>query len=177
MRQGEFNFIDLFAGAGGLTEGFLNNDFFPLAHIEMNRDACKTLKTRLAYHFLKKQNKLNIYNKYLVGKISQDELFSHVDKKIVGSVINQAISEENMSNIFSTIDERINLECAGVDVVVGGPPCQAYSLVGRSVQGKKVKRDERNGLYKLYIRFLEKYKPKVFVFENVDKSVEHGSSL
>ena len=47
------NYIDLFAGAGGLSEGFLQNGFSPLAHVEMNEDACLTLKTRLCYHYLK----------------------------------------------------------------------------------------------------------------------------
>ena len=49
------NYIDLFAGAGGLSEGFTQIGFNPVAHIEMNADACDTLKTRTAYFYLKKQ--------------------------------------------------------------------------------------------------------------------------
>ena len=52
------NYIDLFAGAGGLSEGFINAGFRPIAHIEMNKDACNTLKTRLAYHWLKSNNQI-----------------------------------------------------------------------------------------------------------------------
>ena len=55
------NLIDLFAGAGGLSEGFINAGFNPVAHVEMNKEACETLKTRLAYHYLKSENKLDIY--------------------------------------------------------------------------------------------------------------------
>lgn len=46
-----YTFIDLFAGAGGLSEGFVRAGFTPVAHIEMNRDACNTLKTRSAFHY------------------------------------------------------------------------------------------------------------------------------
>lgn len=53
MEHTKMNYIDLFAGAGGLSEGFLQNGFSPLAHVEMNEDACLTLKTRLCYRMLK----------------------------------------------------------------------------------------------------------------------------
>jgi DNA (cytosine-5)-methyltransferase 1 len=51
----------LFAGAGGLSEGFIQAGFNPIVHVEMNKDACDTLKTRAAYHWLKKNNKEKIY--------------------------------------------------------------------------------------------------------------------
>ncbi len=59
------NYIDLFAGAGGLSEGFIISGFTPIAHLEMDGHACNTLKTRIAYHYLKVNNKLDIYNNYL----------------------------------------------------------------------------------------------------------------
>ncbi|HOU46439.1 MAG TPA: DNA cytosine methyltransferase [Chitinophagales bacterium] len=48
----KLNYIDLFAGAGGLSEGFIRAGFYPIAHVEMNKDACDTLRTRAAYHWL-----------------------------------------------------------------------------------------------------------------------------
>jgi site-specific DNA-cytosine methylase len=54
-----------------------------------------------------------------------------------------------------------------VDVIIGGPPCQAYSVAGRARMGKDVEKDPRNELYKYYVRFLERYNPRMFVFENV----------
>lgn len=59
------NYIDLFAGAGGLSEGFIRSGFNPIAHVEMDRHACDTLKTRTAYHYLKANNKAEVYYNYL----------------------------------------------------------------------------------------------------------------
>ena len=66
-------FIDLFAGAGGLSEGFIRKGFVPVAHIEKDKNACLTLKTRIAYHYLKNKGNLEIYRDYLKGEISQEE--------------------------------------------------------------------------------------------------------
>ena len=63
MKQ--LNYIDLFAGAGGLSEGFIRAGFNPIAHVEMNKDACDTLKTRATYHWLKENGKEKIYFDYL----------------------------------------------------------------------------------------------------------------
>lgn len=53
----KLNYIDLFAGAGGLSEGFIRAGFNPIAHVEMNKDAYDTLRTRAAYHWLKENGK------------------------------------------------------------------------------------------------------------------------
>lgn len=163
----KYSFIDVFAGAGGLAEGFIANNFKPMAHIEMNKNACDTLTTRLSYYFLKKHHKLDIYHKYLNGIINRDEFLSYIPDSIKRSVINKTISDENIEEIFEFIDTSLNPKGVHVDVLVGGPPCQAYSLVGRAVSGKKIQNDPRNFLYKLYVKFLERFQPKVFVFENV----------
>lgn len=169
------NYIDLFAGCGGLSEGFIRKGFNPVAHIEMNKDAVDTLKTRMVYYYLKRNKKLDQYYKYLRKEISKQELYSLIPSKILDTCICDTISTYSINNIFDKID--IMLDNKSVDVIIGGPPCQAYSLVGRSIKSAKdkekiknneeVEDDPRNYLYKLYCLFLKKYRPKAFVFENV----------
>lgn len=160
-------FIDVFAGAGGLAEGFIANGFKPMAHIEMNKNACDTLVTRLSYYYLKEHNKLDVYYKYLGGVINRDEFLSFIPNSVKQSVINKTITDNNIREIFDFIETELNPRHLPIDVLVGGPPCQAYSLVGRAVSGKKIQNDPRNFLYKLYVKFLERFQPKVLVFENV----------
>jgi len=158
------NYIDLFAGAGGLSEGFIREGFKPIAHVEMNKDACDTIKTRTAYHWLKENKKTRIYNDYLKSESkNKEELWKNVPEHLINSVINKEISEKTLPEIFKTIDNE--LKGKKVDLIIGGPPCQAYSIVGRA--RKDMESDPRNHLYKHYVKFLEKYKPKMFVFENV----------
>lgn len=162
------NYIDLFAGAGGLSEGFTSVGYHPVAHVEMNKEACNTLKTRACYYYLKSTGELDLYKKYLSGAVTREELYSFVPKSILDTVINITMSESSMSRLFLLIDNLIeSQEIEKIDLLVGGPPCQAYSLVGRAVKGPEMVNDPRNYLYKLYIQVLQKYLPKMFVFENV----------
>lgn len=161
----KFKFIDLFAGAGGLSEGFIRAGFNPIAHVEMNKDACDTLKTRTAFHYLKENNKINEYNDYLEGKITRDDLWSRIPNNLIKSVINKEISPETLPSIFEIIDKELGKK--KVDLVIGGPPCQAYSIAGRARDPKGMIDDPRNHLYKYYVEFLKRYSPKMFVFENV----------
>ena len=162
------NYIDLFAGAGGLSEGFTSIGFKPIAHVEMNRDACETLKTRAVYYYLKDNGRLGEYKKYLLGELSKEELYSTVPDVVLKSVIQQTMSEENMPTLFDLIDDlKREQHVDQIDLIVGGPPCQAYSLVGRAVKSDSMVGDPRNYLYKLYIEVLKKYTPTMFVFENV----------
>lgn len=156
-------FIDLFAGAGGLSEGFIRAGFRPVAHVEMNKDACDTLKTRTAFHYLKENNRVSEYYDYLKGKISRDQLWNKVPSNLIKSVINKEISSKTLPEIFEVIDNELLND--KVDLVIGGPPCQAYSVAGRA--RKNMEDDPRNHLYKHYVKFLNRYKPKMFVFENV----------
>lgn len=163
------NYIDLFAGAGGLSEGFTKAGFNPIAHVEMDINACLTLRTRIAYHYLKSQNQLGIYYSYLKQEISRDELYNRVPPDLLKSVIQTEISDLSINSIFNRIDKF--LSDRRVNLIVGGPPCQAYSLVGRSkinsLDNQNVITDVRYELYKQYGRFLQKYQPEYFVFENV----------
>jgi DNA (cytosine-5)-methyltransferase 1 len=163
--KNNLRFLDLFAGAGGLSEGFIRAGFQPVAHVEMNKAACYTLKTRMARHWLVENNREEIYYAYLNRKISRDDLYKEISENILSSVINKEIRENTIKGIFETIDEI--LDAKHIDLIIGGPPCQAYSIIGRSSDGNKMKNDKRNYLYKYYTMFLEKYKPAYFVFENV----------
>ncbi len=166
-----YNFIDLFAGAGGLSEGFIQAGFTPIAHVEMNEYATQTLETRAAYYFLKSNGRLDIYYSYLRGNMSREEFLKCIPNSVRKTVICAMMADNTLGNIFKTVDGIMKLRgITTVDVIIGGPPCQAYSLVGRA-QSSHMKvpmtEDPRNELYKLYARFLSKYQPKMFVFENV----------
>ncbi|MFN8307859.1 MAG: DNA (cytosine-5-)-methyltransferase [Ferruginibacter sp.] len=169
------NFIDLFAGAGGLSEGFIRAGYEPIAHVEMDEAACYTLRTRAAYHYLRKNGKFSIYKDYLTGKINRDELYSHVPQEVLKTVINLPIGADNNPKIHKTIDELLGRR--KVDLIIGGPPCQAYSLVGRARSKDGMKGDHRNYLYVQYAKYLEKYQPKLFVFENVLGLKSAGSGI
>lgn len=158
-------FLDLFAGAGGLSEGFIRAGFRPVGHVESDPAACFTLRTRMAYHWLKRRKRTEIYADYLNGSMSRSEFYDKVPKKVTHSVIQHTINEKTLSNIFQRIDDLLGKR--KLDLIVGGPPCQAYSLVGRSRDPKRMKDDKRNDLYICYARFLERYRPAYFVFENV----------
>ncbi len=161
----QFNYLDLFAGAGGLSEGFIRAEFNPIAHVEMDTAACYTLRTRMAYHHLKANNNLEQYANYLKGIIKRTEFYGRVPDDIVKSVINEEIGKETLQDIFSQIDRIRGSQ--KVDLIIGGPPCQAYSHIGRARCPNRMKGDPRNDLYTFYAEFLKEYKPKYFVFENV----------
>ena len=167
-------YIDLFAGAGGLSEGFTACGFKPLAHVEMNEHACDTLKTRACYWWLQQNGKLDLYQDYLRGQISRDALYNAVPKDILDTVICKEMSDQTMPEIFERIDRAImESDVSKVDLIVGGPPCQAYSIVGRG--RKDMSHDPRNHLYRQYLSVLDRYHPEMFVFENVPGLETAGS--
>ena len=158
-------YLDLFAGAGGLSEGFIRAGYTPIAHVEMDVAACFTLKTRSAYHWLENEGQGRRYRRYLRGRFTRDEFYSRVPEEVLDSVLNYEISEDTLPKIFQEIDEKLNGE--PLDLIIGGPPCQAYSIVGRSRSETKMVGDKRNYLYRHYAEFLRRYQPRYFVFENV----------
>ena len=161
-------FIDFFAGAGGLSEGFIKAGYMPVAHVEMKKDACDTLRTRAAYHYLRENNQLEIYENYLCNKREGTDgsaLWNQVPAEVTNRVIQATIGEETMADITARLDALAGDE--PVDIVIGGPPCQAYSIAGRAKMGEDVKKDPRNYLYRFYLRFIDHFRPKMFVFENV----------
>jgi DNA (cytosine-5)-methyltransferase 1 len=177
QKMSKLNYIDLFAGAGGLSEGFIRAGFEPIAHVEVDEAACNTLKTRTVYHYLKSINKYDTYISYLKGDISRKELYNLVPFGLLDSIINLPIGSESNQIIHEKINKQ--LKDTEVDLIIGGPPCQAYSLVGRARSINRMSGDPRNYLYIQYAKYLEKYKPKMFVFENVLglKSAKEGLYL
>lgn len=155
-------FLDLFAGAVGLSEGFIRAGYDAVAHVEMDEAACYTLKTRMAYHWLQKHGQLDIYNRYLNGKMSQSQFYDYIPHNVLDSVLNYA---ESLPEIFDKINALVGSK--PLDLIIGGPPCQAYSIAGRARSETRMVGDKRNYLYKLYAEFLIKYEPTYFVFENV----------
>lgn len=159
------NFLDLFAGAGGLSEGFIRAGYVPVSHVEMDVAACYTLKTRAAFHWLKSTGNIDIYYSYLRGELNRDEFYSHIPQSVLDTVLNYEISSDTLHEIFTEVDHILNGQ--KLNLIIGGPPCQAYSIAGRSRSENRMVGDKRNYLYQLYAEFLKRYKPDYFVFENV----------
>ncbi len=160
------NIIDLFSGAGGLTEGFrINNHFNIICHIEKDKEACSSLVLRNIYYYLKQNDNLSIYFDYITGLLSKENLYSYIPKEVINNVINEEINSNTMHLLFEYINSELNGK--ELDGIIGGPPCQAYSTIGRVTNKAKKNTDERIYLYKYYISFLKEYRPKFFIFENV----------
>jgi DNA (cytosine-5)-methyltransferase 1 len=173
--KAKMTFIDLFAGAGGLSEGFIRAGYEPIAHVEMDEAACYTLKTRAAYHYLKSVARSDEYIKYLSGETDRKKLYSVVPENIMSGVIHEALGPQNNAEIFRMID-RLLPEKKKVDLIIGGPPCQAYSLIGKSRDPKSMKWDKRKFLFRYYAEFLKRYRPEYFVFENVLGLLTEGNA-
>lgn len=168
--------LDLFSGAGGLSEGFFRTGATFVGHVEANNYACDTLRTRTAYWNLKNENKLNIYYDYLLKNITRDELWDKANVTNSNDVINTFIGDDTFDIITTTIKKNLKQKhLKKVDLIIGGPPCQAYSIVGRARMKETVACDPRNFLYKHYVRFLETFKPKMFIFENVPGITSAGN--
>ena len=134
------NYIDLFAGAGGLSEGFIRAGFTPIAHVEMDKAACNTLLTRTVYHHLKDTPDFTKYISYIKGDgITREELYRLLPENKRESVINLTIGDETNPEIFERIDKLRGSK--SIDLIIGGPPCQAYSLAGRSRDKNRMKDD------------------------------------
>tara|TARA_B110000503_G_C7153369_1_gene416182 strand:- start:10 stop:1563 length:1554 start_codon:yes stop_codon:yes gene_type:complete len=176
--------IDLFAGPGGLGEGFmsLKNDdkksvFDIKLSIEKDLNAHKTLMLRSFYRQFVKNNKQVPEDYYNVLKESKLSLREHLIEKMLDDYKEGAIAREEARLIelgsekwpAKVVDNLIKKQLNNSKdwVLIGGPPCQAYSNVGRSRVGGINKEDHRVYLYKEYLRIIEKHKPAVFVMENV----------
>ncbi|CEK34521.1 DNA-cytosine methyltransferase,Modification methylase BspRI,DNA cytosine methylase,DNA (cytosine-5-)-methyltransferase,C-5 cytosine-specific DNA methylase [[Clostridium] sordellii] len=151
-------FIDLFAGAGGLSEGFYQEDFKSLVHVEIDKHACETLRERMRFY---DYNEDVIDQAVLNGDMTDPNIIQEIERR-VRFVENELRRANNLEELGET-DPIDNI----VDVVVGGPPCQSFSTAGRARDPHGMRNDPRNFLFENYINILEHFQPKIFVFENV----------
>ncbi|MCF7502235.1 MULTISPECIES: DNA (cytosine-5-)-methyltransferase [Vibrio] len=182
MKTGEVLVIDLFAGPGGLGEGVSsvtddggNNPFKIGVSVEKESSAHKTLTTRAFYRKIKVlDGGLDDYFRYVRGELTREDLFCLYPKQASEASYEtleepRALGDDN-ELIHARIRELLAIH-QGPKVVIGGPPCQAYSLAGRSrnagIKDYKAEDDHRNFLYKEYLKVLSIAKPDVFVMENV----------
>jgi DNA (cytosine-5)-methyltransferase 1 len=168
--------IDIFAGPGGLGEGFAayqekGKQSFDLAlSIEKDPAAHATLLMRSLFRLFYAENILDDYWKYLKGHITKDTLFAKYPRQTVLAHEEARCLElgktphKDVKNLISN-----KLQDCQKWVLVGGPPCQAYSLVGRARMNSNpnFEKDERHFLYLEYLRIISDHRPPVFVLENV----------
>jgi DNA (cytosine-5)-methyltransferase 1 len=175
--------VDLFAGCGGISEGFHQAGFGTIAQVEMNESACQTLRTRQIFFELKNRHKLPIYNEYVKGNRSLEQIYSEFPdmyEAISHRVIEVTLSDESIQSVIQRIEESVRFHNPphSVNVFLGGPPCQPYSIINRAWVRKDledrnkdlVKKDEiekKNFLYRHYLELLRHFKPDLFVYENV----------
>jgi DNA (cytosine-5)-methyltransferase 1 len=178
--------IDLFAGPGGLNEGFSNvtrtgesSTFKTIASFEMDKFACETLTLRGAYrHAIQAKISLEPYYAYLRNESDLDSLknadgfadaFAHAEHEV-----HQIELGANTRSLSDRIIEGA-LASEGIVngnqpwVLIGGPPCQAYSLAGRSrrANDETFEEDKKHFLYKEYLHIINRFAPHIFVMENV----------
>ncbi|MGN1175920.1 MAG: DNA cytosine methyltransferase [Roseburia sp.] len=148
--QSKYKMIDLFAGCGGLEDGFLQSGKYEdIAAVEWLKPQVNTLVKRL-------QTKWNVKDaseRVMHFDIQrEDELFSGWNDEEFGE--------------GKGLDYFVN-QVNGIDIIIGGPPCQAYSVAGRVRDENGMKDDYRNYLFEHYLNVVNRYRPKLFVFENV----------
>jgi len=182
----EIPIIDIFAGPGGLAEGFssLTNDngnrIFKISlSIEKDEHAHKTLKLRSFYRQFPIGQIPGDYYNFVKGEITIDQLYNNhpieadqADEEAWCGTLGAPDKNDLNGVSDDEVDERIERALNGNQnwVLIGGPPCQAYSLVGRARRQEIIlneETDKRVGLYKEYLRILARHNPAVFVMENV----------
>jgi len=176
--------IDLFAGPGGLGEGFMSlvdkegRSIFDIKlSIEKDINAHKTLTLRSFYRqFTKNSKKVpkEYYNALEESDLSKresliEEMLNRFEEGTIARKEAQLIELGSKKWPSQTVDKIIKNQLGNTKnwVLIGGPPCQAYSNVGRSRVGGINKDDHRVYLYEEYLRIIKKHKPAIFVMENV----------
>lgn len=171
--------VDLFAGPGGLGEGFSTlddgNAFRILVSAEMEASAHQTLRLRSFYRILKRQGgkALDSYYRFCNGEteLPWDDKTAKAWEEAEKEARRITLGTAEGNRELNTILEKSGLGPSEPWILIGGPPCQAYSLVGRARNRGKTdycaEDDHRHFLYREYLKIIQQYKPAVFVMENV----------
>jgi DNA (cytosine-5)-methyltransferase 1 len=183
MAQSTIPIIDLFAGPGGLGEGFSaykkakNPRFRIKLSIEKDKAAHQTLLLRSFYRQFTESKVPKEYYDYVSAKpkMSRQRLAELYPDEWAAAEKEAWLAELGASEFPNQLIDKRIADALGNDVqdwiLIGGPPCQAYSLVGRARRTgedlKTFEKDHRHFLYKQYLRIIEKFKPSIFVMENV----------
>lgn len=162
MAKKKYTFIDLFAGCGGLSEGFLQTGRYKaFAHIEWEKPMVDTLRNRLVtkWNYSEEEAKKNV----ILFDIQR------TDELINGNWSEDSINQYGADNHKSIIKAGLKgiVKNKHVDFIIGGPPCQAYSIHGRATDRNSMQDDYRNYLFESFCKVVDAFKPEVFVFENV----------
>ncbi len=176
MSKTKIPVIDLFAGPGGLGEGFESDGRLHIVlSVECDPYAHRTLLLRSFFRQFERNREPEAYYEYVKGNITREQLFAKYPKEAAAAKKIATLAKLG-ENDPDEIDDMVNSALgrskkSGDWVLIGGPPCQAYSLVGRSRRTREVRsefeKDTRHYLYREYLRILAKHKPALFVMENV----------
>jgi DNA (cytosine-5)-methyltransferase 1 len=171
--------IDLFAGPGGLGEGFSAyaeksgaKRFHVALSVEKDALAHQTLELRAFFRATKTSAARKAYYKVVRGELNRESLFTAFPNE-AATARSEAWHKELAEGTHKQVADRVKTAVGGADIsiLIGGPPCQAYSLVGRARNAGnphyRPQDDDRHTLYQEYLRVLSKQWPAVFVMENV----------
>ena len=162
--KSKIKMLDLFAGCGGLTDGFMQTGYYDdIAAVEWKKPQVLTLRNRLI-------------NKW--DKRDANESVLHFDIQRENELFNGWKDDKEFGSSRG-LDYYVNL-ANGIDVIIGGPPCQAYSIAGRVRDEKGMQDDYRNYLFEHYLSIVDRYRPDLFIFENVPgilSAAPHGMKV